>query len=178
MIYALIGFQRVGKTTAAKYIEGKGYRRINFKDALIAEIKKNFPDLLLVLSDYYEMTIDELFEKKPLAVRALLQNYGTEVRRGDKSNYWIEKWEQSVFNLVEDFKTLPNVVVDDVRFQDEAEAVKKLGGKLIRLIRTDITSGGFHASETQNLAIKEDYTILCESGSHDKLYNALDNICK
>lgn len=171
MIIGLIGFKQVGKSTAAKHLEGRGFTRINMKDALVAELRKNFPDVLRELGVIYGLTVDDLFEQKPPAMRALMQHYGTEVRRGDKDSYWTDQWEDAVQK-----SGTQHVVVDDVRFFNEAEAVRHQGGILIRLVRPDITSGGTHASETEQLQIVADHTIECEAGGHGKLYNALDDI--
>jgi len=47
MIIGFVGFKQVGKSTAAKYLEKKyGAKRVNMKDGLVAELRKNFPDLL------------------------------------------------------------------------------------------------------------------------------------
>lgn len=180
MIIGLIGFKQVGKSTAAKHLEGRGFIRINMKDALVAELRKNFPGLLEEMCKIYDRlqpfpdrfwTVDDLFEIKPPAMRALMQHYGTEVRRGDKDSYWTDQWEDAVQK-----SGTQHVVVDDVRFLNEAEAVRHQGGILIRLVRPDITSGGTHASETEQLSIVADHTIECEAGGHGKLYAALDDI--
>jgi len=179
-IIGLVGFKQVGKSTAAKYIEKKyGFTRINFKDALVQEIKDNFPDLLRELSQAYHMDVDKLFQNKPIAMRALMQNYGTDVRRKDDDSYWVEKWMYSV--LTSDNK---NIVCDDVRFLNENGILKDASqhsgvkGIIIRLTRSDITTGGEHVSETEMLDIKADYTIDCKEGEHDKLYKELDAIIK
>lgn len=171
MIIGLIGFKQVGKSTAAKHLEGRGFIRINMKDALVAELRKNFPDLLRELSQAYHMDVDKLFENKPPAMRALMQNYGTEVRRADKDSYWTDQWELSAGNSEN-----RNIVVDDVRFINEAEAVRRQGGILIRLTRPDITDGGTHSSETEQLSIVADHTIECKAGEHETLYKAIDDI--
>lgn len=174
MIIGLIGFKQVGKSTAAKFLEEKyGFVRHNMKDALVAEIKQNFPDLLEELAFIYDMTVDELFEMKPLAMRALLQNYGTEVRRGDDDNYWVLKW-MAWLNTGKHENNM--FVTDDVRFINEGKAVKNMGGILIRLTRPDITTGGTHPSETEQLEIEADYTIECQPGDHEHLYRELDAI--
>lgn len=176
MIIGLIGFKQVGKSTAAKYLEEKyGFVRHNMKDALVAEIKQNFPDLLRQLAfeqgwDGHDASaIDLLFVEKPPAMRALLQNYGTEVRRKDCDTYWVEKWIDGSWSI-------PKIVTDDVRFLNEAKVVKDAGGILIRLTRSDITTGGSHPSETEQLEIEADYTIECAPGDHEHLYRELDNI--
>ena len=47
IIIGLTGFKQVGKSTAASHLETKhGFSRHNMKDALVAELKQNFPDLL------------------------------------------------------------------------------------------------------------------------------------
>ena len=83
-LIGLIGFKQSGKTTAAEYLESKGFERVNFKDCLIDELKQNFPDLLNEIKANMElrglpMSIDKLFLTKPPLVRTLMQNYGTEV---------------------------------------------------------------------------------------------------
>ncbi len=197
MIIGFIGFQRVGKTTASNYLINKyGFVRHNMKDALVAEIKQNFPDLLVeignVTQEYIEPekrvdVTDLLFQLKPPLMRALLQNYGTEVRRRDRPDYWTRRWEEGVrsekmtiaddtivvgYAVPKDIK----VVTDDVRFKNEARVVKENGGILIRLTRPDITTGGSHASETEQLEIEADYTIECVPGDHEHLYRELDRI--
>ena len=151
MIIGLIGFKQVGKSTAAKHLEGRGFIRISMKDALVAELRKNFLNLLMDLADIYGLSIDELFDQKPPAMRSLMQHYGTEVRRGDKDSYWTDQWEDAVQK-----SGTQHVVVDDVRFFNEAEAVRRQGGILTRLVRPDITSGGTHASEAEQLQIVSD----------------------
>jgi hypothetical protein len=183
-IIGLVGFKQSGKTTAANYLETKGYVRVNFKDGLIAEIKQNFPDLLRAIADteyteHFGGQINALFETKPPLVRALLQNYGTEVRRKDDPDYWVKQY----IDELEDIATLgvEKIVTDDVRFINEAWAIKSVknnGGTIIRLVRTDITSGGDHRSETEQLQIEADHTIEVGPGEHDKLYVELDKIVR
>lgn len=186
MIIGLVGFKQVGKSTAAKHLEEKyNAKRINMKDALVAEIKKNFPDLLdaIVEAEFYkadlrddgtkyDIDIDWLFENKPPLMRTLLQNYGTEVRRGDNDSYWTDRWEESVAQQ----NKHQLIVTDDVRFLNEAAVVQKRGGIIIRLTRPDIATGGMHASETEQLKIVADHVIECEQGDHAALYAALDKL--
>jgi hypothetical protein len=180
-IIGLVGFKHSGKSTAATHLEQKyGFVRHNFKDALIEELKEKFPDLLREIKQQWvnEMirsgaTFDvynyDLFEWKPPLMRALMQNYGTEVRRKDDPDYWVKEWGKKSFSG-------HNIVCDDVRFLNEAQAVRDLGGIIIRLVRTDITTGGEHVSETEQLQIPADHTITVGPGEHEKLYTALDTI--
>jgi len=168
----LIGRKQVGKSTAASHLESKGYTRLSFKTPLVEEIKANFPTLLEeIRQDWPADTIDQLFEEKPPLMRALLQNYGTDVRRKDDANYWVKQW----IKRHELFAT-DAIVADDVRFINEAAAIKDLGGIIIKLERPDILGTDMHVSETEHLQITPDYTINVNKGEHDKLYAELDRI--
>jgi hypothetical protein len=189
-IIGLVGFKQSGKSTAASYLESKyGFVRHNFKDALVAELKENFPDLLREIAfpeaSWFgkgvieiEFAINKLFEEKPPLIRALMQNYGTEVRRKENPDYWVDQWTKKFWELE---RIVYRVVTDDVRFLNEAAMIRsaKCPTAIIRIIRTDITSGGDHSSETEQLEIQADYTIEVGPGEHEKMYNKLDEIlCK
>lgn len=183
-LIGLVGFKQSGKSTAAKYLEEKyGFVRHNMKDALIAEIKQNFPDLLREIANetykYHYIysavpveCIEQLFDEKPPLMRALMVNYGTEVRRREDPDYWVHHWKLGVPALLAEDEY--NIVTDDIRFVNEAQAIKGWNGKLIRIVRTDITTGGDHSSETEQLQIEADYTIEVGPGEQEKLYAALD----
>jgi hypothetical protein len=174
-LIALTGYKQSGKSTAAAYLAEKhGYCRHNFKDALVEEMKERLPDVLRELTklDHYPLNIDTLFKTKPPLMRALMQNYGTEVRRGDKKTYWSDKWLITYTNKIYPQPT----VVDDLRFLSERDALKSVGGTIIRIVRTDIASGGDHSSETEQDEIVADYTIKVGKGDHAALYQALDDI--
>lgn len=68
-----------------------------------------------------------------------------------------------------------NVVVSDIRFQHEADMIRKLGGKLIRVTKGDDNIGDSHRSEVDLLSIRHDY-LINNSGSIDDLYNQLQEI--
>lgn len=177
MIIGLVGLAGSGKSTAAQYISEKyGYMRLNFKDGLVREIRQNFQSLLeeLVEIYYYKdgvFTVDDLFRSKPPAMRKLMQAYGTEVRRRDDIDYWVNQWKAVAYS-----EPVRNIVTDDVRFLNEAEAVKDAGGKIIRIVRTDITEALSHSSETEQFNIVHDYEIAVGPGEHDKLYEEIDKI--
>lgn len=174
MIIGLCGFARSGKSTVAEYLAKEhGFKRINFKDSLLEEVREKFPDLLRELSLIHDGDlgdIDWLFENKPPLMRALLQNYGTNVVRNKKPDYWVKKWMEKVK------ATKSNIVVDDVRFFNELSAIVEEDGVLIRVKRDDITSGGTHQSETEQELFVEDFTINGIAGSHDQVYAQIESI--
>lgn len=176
MIVGFVGLMGTGKTTACNILKkhwGEGVVHLNFKDGLVAEMKERVPDVLNELAFIYDRSVDELFATKPPAMRALMQNYGTEVRRRDDNNYWVSKWQESAR------ETEKNIVCDDVRFLNEADAVERFArGILIRLERTDIVHTGTHQSETEQAEIVVDYTIVLGEGELDKLEKELLTIVR
>jgi len=173
MIIGLTGFKQAGKSTVAEYLEDNySFVRINFKDALVADIKKRFPDLLITLADiYHTETIDDLFTIKPPAVRKLMQNYGTDVRRADELDYWVSRWRVAASSKPDD-----NIAVDDVRFLNEAYAIRDMGGIIIRVVMEDQEQNDQHKSELEHLQIDPDFTITAVKGDHAHVYRQVETV--
>ena len=77
---------------------------------------------------------DSIFTRTDNARRAI-QYWGTDVRRKQNPNYWVNKTVDLVLDMIVDGKS---VYVSDARFPNEVNAVYDLGGKVIRL---DVPSG-------------------------------------
>lgn len=169
MIISFIGMKQSGKSTAANYlVEKYNFTKHNFKDALIQEIKDYFPDFITKECELYNCDVDYLFEKKPGHIRQLMQNFGTELRRREYPNYWVDRWSL--------LKPNGNVVVDDCRFINEAEAIKQSKGVIIKIIRTGQENKDLHQSEQEFNQITPDYVIEVATGEQDKLYEELNKI--
>jgi hypothetical protein len=179
-IYAFTGKKQSGKSTAVAYLHSlRGMTKVNFKDALVGEIVQNFPDLIPHIIEYTErrnydggnpLTVARLIAEKPPLFRTLMQNYGTEVRRRDDPDYWVNQWKESVRQVKGDITT------DDVRFANEAKAVREMGGVVIRIVRPDQTNTDTHVSETEMDAIHPDYTIEAITGDFENLYEKLQRL--
>ena len=125
MLVAFSGKIGSGKTTCAQYLETRyDFKRVSFAHAL-KRIAVN------------EFGWDG---KKDGGGRKLLQKIG-EVARDYLPNIWIEKLEESLFDVGGDF-----VVIDDCRYVNEAEWVRSEGGFLVRIDRH--TEKDTHISET------------------------------
>lgn len=183
MVIGLCGYKGSGKSVVAKYLEeNHGFKRVNFKDGLVAEMRERFPTLLKEIAysasmlQQYEtgigesLTVDDMFELKPPLMRTLMQEYGTEVRRADKDSYWVDKWLEKVKEVG------GNIVTDDVRFFNELSAITEQEGVLIRVKRDDIITGGTHASETEQEKFVEDFTIDAIKGDHSGVYKQVEQI--
>lgn len=90
----------------------------------------------------------EYIEKHKEIFRPMLQWWGTEFRRNLHSDtYWITKWVKKVIAL--DETKIYMVVVPDVRFINEANAIKEAGGQVIKIERPlpNLTVRDYHPSE-------------------------------
>lgn len=147
----LIGFtgkMGVGKSTAINCIR-------DFQDNSVKLVK--FAQPLYDIQEYIYNRISTVHERNSTFTkdRKLLQWLGTDWGRdGISQTLWVDLWEHEVKRL---HQTQPSAVIvcDDLRFDNEAEIIKKLGGTIIKLEsdasgnRIDITSGIVnHASES------------------------------
>jgi hypothetical protein len=179
-IIALTAPKHTGKTVAADYlVKEHGFVKHNFKDALVAELKEYYGETLQMILKTYELTglegvdyktIDNLFVFKPPLVRALMRDHGM-MRRSEYPDYWVNQWQ---YRVEDNWRT--TFVTDDLRFTNEAQAVKDLGGTIIRLTRPDMVNTDTHPSETEMKQIKADYTIELIPGDKEALYKELDVI--
>lgn len=173
MITGLSGFKGSGKSVVAGYLEREhGFVRVNFKDALVEHMKEDLPDTLKALALIHSMTIDELFVNKPIGMRELMQNYGTDIiRKRLGEDYWVNEYTKTI-------GLMPgkNIVTDDVRFQNEFDKVNDIGGVCLLIKRTDITTGGTHKSETEHLDFNFDFVIEAEPGGHQDVYRQVESI--
>lgn len=94
--------------------------------------------------------------KRHSEVRRFIQRYGTEGGR-DVFGYdcWVILARQAIANLL----ATHSIVVTDVRFENEADLIRELGGVVIRVIRPGLeASNDFHRSE--RIPFTADYTVL------------------
>lgn len=98
-----------------------------------------------------------------VSVRRILQWWGTEYRRAEDHDYWTKAWEKKLleYDLI---KT--HVLVDDVRFINELNIIKKHGGTFIKIERPGFNGANNHSSENSlddyndwNLVINNDGSL-------------------
>jgi len=167
-LIALTGAAGSGKSTVAKYLSEQPipFTRTKFSGTL----KRMLMQIPCVTDDMIEGSLkeepQELFGGK--TPREVMQTLGTEWGRDSVySKIWLDSWERSVCDLT-------YVVVEDLRYLNEAELVKNRGGKIWRVKRPDYKCNG-HISETEMEGIKPDLTIR-NSGSLEELHAMIDSI--
>ena len=138
-----------GKTAVAHELQQHGYICVSFASPL-----KRMLGVFLSSAGYGQEKIETLlFEHKEeripefgVSTRHLLQTLGTEWGRDCISpNVWVTVWQNNVQKWLDGGL---NVVVDDMRFANEWDAVKALGGECWYITRPRITYPDIqHASE-------------------------------
>lgn len=85
--------------------------------------------------------------------REVLQYVGTEYVRSVQNDYWYASLLARTVNA-------PLALVPDLRFQNEAKAIRSVGGKVLRVVRKGIESKDSHASEVEMGLIEPDVTLV------------------
>jgi dephospho-CoA kinase len=134
---------QAGKTTAANILKHNyGFHRIAFADIL----KKMIVDAGL-------LTNQQIKDKDPEA-RFMLQRVGTEIIRKVDPDYFVKEMEKKFAHA---FKyKYHKIVIDDVRFLNEADIFTKYGGKLV-LINRRGNMGGNTQPELEKHRSEQEY---------------------
>lgn len=142
-VIALTGLAGSGKSTASKYlVEKHGYQLVKFAGPL--------KDMLRAIG-LSEAQIEGGLKEEPCewlqgaTPRHAMQTLGTQWGRACIGpSFWIELWVRRVNQIVAEGG---RVVVDDCRFPNEADEVRKLGGVVWRLVGRGGIAGS-HESES------------------------------
>lgn len=124
MIIAFSGKRGVGKTTASKYLENYRFKTFSIAHKLREIAKKIFP--------FEDKHFSELMKENPFlpydwTPREFLIRLGDFVRFHDE-NYFVKTL---IFDLNKDYS------IDDCRFVNEANYLRELGAKIVRINRYD-----------------------------------------
>lgn len=180
-LIGIAGRRRAGKDTAASALIDKGYALIKFADPLKAMLGTllriggiEFNDL----PNYIEGNQKEA----PLAAlcgktaRHAMQTLGTEWGRQLISE---DLW---VLLALARASRVPAAVITDVRFPNEAEAIKRTGGTVIHIVRSDqpryLDGADGHASEADTDSIAADFTVVNNSTIEDLQKKILSIVAK
>lgn len=183
MIIGLAGYARSGKDEAAKGLELFGFQRVAFADKL-REFAYRLNPIVgaegLAWGDNVRFvrlqTIIDLWgwngykeTQYGAEIRELLQRLGTECGRQLISDtIWIDA-------ALGDSHIGYNVVVTDVRFPNEFDAIKERGGYVVRITRDGVGPANAHPSETALDGFDFDF-VLDNNGTIAELHHRIANV--
>jgi hypothetical protein len=170
MIIGLSGYAGSGKDEIAKILVNEyEFTRVAFADAVRNLLYEVNPVVNELASDIKHAVNhrgwDEI--KKVPAVRVLLQNTGLGVRQLFGDEFWIKE------ALMQTNKE-GNYVFTDVRFENEANAIRDINGHLWRVKRPGVEAVNSHISEKDLDGYKFDQ-ILSNEGTLEDLTTKVRN---
>ncbi len=173
-VIGIAGWARSGKDTIADYlVKNKGYTKVSFSTPMKEAMYRLNPRITVneVVNTPLRVGVDvygwEGLKERSPDVRGLLQRFGTEVgREMFDEDFWVDY----ALNSIPDGG---KVVIADVRYPNEADAIKALGGKVFRVLRTGVGPANEHASEHALNDYKFDGEF-SNDGTIDNLYYIID----
>jgi hypothetical protein len=148
-IIGIIGKKGSGKTTFANYLQAE-FEKAPKELAL----RFSFGKPLKQMIEQAEIcSHKELYEEKTAFSRLMMQKIGTEIiRRIDPDYFCKQMWN----GLHTAFSHEPTsiIIIDDVRFKNEAQLIRSLGGILIKIEREIQKQEDNHTSEIEQDTIR------------------------
>lgn len=147
-VIGLCGYARAGKDTAAEALILLGWERVAFADPLKAIAR--------------ELGWDG---QKNKAGREFLQTLGSSVRAHLHVDAWVDATVRHIQAINGD------VIVTDVRYPNEAQALRSLGALIIRIDRPGVSAANDHESERVDLI--HPHGIIINDGERDALWSKM-----
>lgn len=168
VLIAFTGPAGCGKTTAAKYLVWQhGFVRVRFADPL---------KRMLAVLGLSESELDGDAKERPSEIlcgqtpRWAMQSLGTEWGRDCISNdLWTHAWKRECERIGGD------IVVDDCRFQNEADVIAKDGGLIVRIIGRATKIAGDHISEHGEIPAR---VLITNDGTLEDMQKQIDDLMR
>jgi len=177
MIIGLSGYAQSGKDTVADYlVKTHGFTKVAYADPIREALFELDP--IVTVANGMQVTLKPVIdlygwdEAKTLfpEIRRLIQRFGTEVGR----ELWHKNfWVRQAFGKFDHNKD--NIVITDVRFTNEAAAIRGTGGPIWRVVRNGVGPVNPHSSEVALDNFNFD-AIIDNNGSLKSLYATVDSL--
>lgn len=158
IIIGISGHMKHGKTECAKILQSllPNSTIINFADVLKEEVSKATGTPLKII------------EREKDKFRLILQGWGTDFRRAKNPNYWVEEWIKRVLKSEAEY-----IIVGDVRFINEANAICEANGFVWRVFRPGLLETSSHISEHEMDSYLFDYSIMNDGTIKDLQHSVM-----
>ncbi|KWV70074.1 hypothetical protein PFLuk1_02630 [Pseudomonas fluorescens] len=174
ILIGLTGRARSGKTTAAEHL-ARTYllEQYAFADPL--------RDGLMAIFNLDPTDFEGDRKEQPLgwldcSPRQLMQSMGTEWARNTlHPDVWVKLAEQNLEYMTKALGAVLGFVVSDVRFENEADLIRRRGGTVIHILRPNALTVNPHISEAGIAANSADLT-LPNYGTVESFLRSLDEV--
>lgn len=157
-LIGITGLKTAGKTTAATMMKDVIQARWGIKDVCVISYGEILKEIIVRAG----LATQEEITTKPPHVRLLLQRIGTDlIRYQVDKDFWIKKMR----DRLQDASGI--VIIDDVRFKNEAEQVWRYNGLMWRIVRNSAEDGDTHPSEVEQKEIPCSVTIMNNGSLED-----------
>jgi hypothetical protein len=180
MIIGILGNKGHGKDTVADYlVEKYNYNKYSFA--------KPIKDICKIIFGFTE---DQLYTNKKeiidkywnITPRKAMEFIGTDLFRyrmnelipDIKDNIWVKHFSKYILNN----NLNKNIVIADIRFQNEVDEIHKLNGIIIKIYRPDKEEEYKHISEYGIKNIKNYDLLIINDKNKKNLYNKIDILYK
>ena len=187
-VIGIAGKKRHGKDAVAKIIMNyaKEHGHVAVKRAMADPLKEECAKMIAEelaansscdskLTTYEHVLADMNSDETKEKYRLLLQWWGTEFKRSIDPDYWVKRSE-AWLTVAKNYVDL--VVIPDVRFVNEIEMVKQLGGIVIRVERPQLVQCDVHASEKLLDDYKDWDSVIVNAGTLDELEQHVRAVCE
>lgn len=174
LLIGLTGRARSGKSTAAEHLTSTYLlEQYAFADPLRHGLMAIFNlDPTDFEGDRKEQPLGWL-DRSP---RQLMQSMGTEWARNTvHSDVWVKLAEQNLYYITQSLGAVTGFVVSDVRFDNEADFIRRSGGTIIHIWRADAQSVNPHTSE-RGIALNVNDLLVANNGTVEEFLRALDEV--
>jgi len=157
-----------GKSIVASLLTDllSNHQRVSFATPLKRAVSNMLIDLGLPSFHYVYANKEVIIPELGVSARHMLQTLGTEWGRACiHPDFWVMTARARTQRIMADSGS---VVIDDVRFRNEAAMIRDLGGELWRVERPGVSYSGDHGSEGGLEDITPDRVII-NDGTVDQL---------
>lgn len=147
MIIGLVGHPGSGKSEVASCLASIGFTRTAFADPLKESLATALHIPVNVFYDpaLKQVPLEQVYQKTP---RQLMQDIGTQGYRNlINHDIWVDVWLRKM-GILRGLSPDIDVSVEDVRFGNEDEAVRKVG-MIVGVERPDVVNVHTHRSEKE-----------------------------
>lgn len=157
-----------GKSTAASHLKTQaGYK----EDSFAAPIRQFVATLLGLTVAEMEPVKEKVVDWLGKSPRQMMQTFGTDWGREKvHPDIWIEACMQ---RIARDPKG--RYVISDLRFDNEADAIRRMGGAVVHIVRPDALVVNSHASEAGVKRAAGDFLIV-NDGPLEQFHKAIDDL--